>query len=272
MSALPPYIPPHLAGKVSDFRREPDGGVSFAHAENSLGLGPEQSRQTLTQKQYKQTFDLDYRHGNFAESMAEQYAPLQRGPKSVGDQLNGWISDKISGAIGWGTSSRGKSVASAGLLSALAGGAAGLYMGHRGGDMSVSKSLAAALLAGTLGAGVSAYSQAAGDRRRAYMAKQASDVDYIIRAIERDPYMSSHERAACLRAAAVMSSVQRDNLSRMMRTATGAGVGAIVLRFLRGNGLIPTMVGGIIGALAGYASGPGPKYNSMGQLSLSNYR
>lgn len=272
MSKLPPYVPAHLDGKVGDFRQEPDGSISFAHAENSLGLGPEQSRQKLTQEQYKQTFDRDYRHSNFEESMAGQYAPMQRSPKSTSEQLSGWISGKISDTIGWGASTRGKSVASAGLLSALAGGVAGAYLGHRSGDMSVSKSLAAALLAGTLGAGVSAYSQAAGDRRHAYLSKQASDVDFIIRAIERDPYMSPQERAACLRAAAVMSSIQRDDLARMMRTATGAGVGALVLRFLRGNGLIPTMVGGILGALAGYATGPGLKYNSIGQLSLSNYR
>jgi hypothetical protein len=130
----------------------------------------------------------------------------------------------------------------------------------------------AALLAGAAGAGVTAYGQNKMDRRSAYLSKQASDVDFIIRAITMDPYMSPAERAACLRAAALMSSIQRDDLSRMLSTATGAGVGAIVLRFMRGKGLIPTMVGGILGAVAGYIAGPGPKYNPMGQLSLSNYR
>ncbi len=272
MSKLPPYVPPHLRGKVSDFRQEPDGQISFAHPENSLGLGPEDSRQKLSQEQYKQTFDQDYRRKNFNASMNGQYAPLDKRPSNTSEQLTGWIADKLSGGWDWGTSSRGKSVATAGLLSALAGGAAGAYMGYRGGEPSVSKSLLAALLAGTAGAGITAYSHNQQDRRDAYLAKQASDVDTIIRAITMDPYMSQAERAACLRAAAVMSSIQRDDLARMLSTATGAGVGALILRFMRGTGLIPTLVGGIMGALVGYAAAPGPKYNPMGQLSLSNYR
>jgi hypothetical protein len=272
LSKLPPYVPPHLTGKVSDFQQEQDGRISFAHPENSLGLGPEESRQTMSQEQYKQTFDRDYRSRNFDASMRGQYAPLDRRPSNRSDQLTSWIADKLNSGISWGTSSRGKSVATAGLLSALAGGATGAYLGHRGGGVSVSKSLMAALLAGAAGAGATAYGQNQMDRRSAYMAKQASDVDFIVRAITMDPYMSPAERAACLRAAALMSSIQRDELARMLSTATGAGVGAIVLRFMRGKGLIPTMVGGILGAVAGYVAGPGPKYNPMGQLSLSNYR
>ena len=269
---LPPYIPPHLSGKVSDFRQEPDGSVSFAHPENSLGLGIDESRQKISQEQYKQTFDLAHRRGNFKSSMAGQYAPLQRQPKNTSDNITGWLAEKLNAGLDWGSSSRGKSVATTGLLSALAGGAAGAYLTHKGGDMSVSKSLAAALVAGAAGAGVSAYSHGAQDRRAAYISKQASDVDHIIRTITMDPYMSQAERAACLRAAAIMSDNQRDDLARMLSTATGAGVGAIVLRFLRGKGLIPTMVGGILGAALGYIAGPGPKYNPMGQLTLSNYR
>lgn len=272
MSKLPPYVPPHLAGKVSDFRQEDDGNISFAHPENSLGLGPEESRQKLSQEQYKQTFDRDYRRRNFDASMAKQYAPLDRAPSNRADQLTGWIADKLNSGYDWGTSTRGKSVATVGLLSALAGGAAGAYMGYRNGEPSVTKSLLAALMAGTAGAGAAAYSHNKQDRREAYLSKAASDVDFIIDAITRDPYMSPAERAACLRAAALMSSIQRDDLARMLSTATGAGVGAIVLRFMRGKGLIPTLVGGILGALAGYTAGPGPKYNPMGQLSLSNYR
>ena len=272
MSMVPPYVPPHLRGQVGDFRQEQDGGISFAHAENSLGLGPDESRQKISQEQYKQTFDRDHRRSNFHESMVKQYAPLQRKPSTGNDGITNWIADKALGGFEWGTSSRGKSVATAGLLSALAGGAAGAFLTHQGGDMSVSKSLLAALLAGTAGAGAVAYSHNKQDRRQAYLSKQASDVDMIIRAITMDPYMSPSERAACLRAAAVMENNQRDDLARMLSTATGAGVGAIVLRFLRGKGLIPTMVGGILGAVAGYAAGPGPKYNPMGQLSLSNYR
>ena len=272
MSKLPPYVPPHLAGKVGDFRQEQDGNISFSNSENSLGLGPEDSRQVVSQEQYKQTFDKDYRRRNFNASMKGQYAPAERRPTSTSDNLTDWIAGKLNSGIEWGTSSRGKTVATAGLLSALAGGAAGAYMGHRGGAVSVTKSLMAALLAGAAGAGATAYGQNKMDRRSAYLSKQASDVDFIIRAITMDPYMSPAERAACLRAAALMSSIQREDLARMLSTATGAGVGAIVLRFMRGKGLIPTMVGGILGAVAGYFAGPGPKYNPMGQLSLSNYR
>jgi hypothetical protein len=269
----PTYIPPHLAGKVYDFRQEPSGDYSFAYPEASMGLGPDKSRQVLTPEQYKNTFDADHRRRNFNSSMAGQYSGMTERPGNRSGQLSDWLGGKISDGYNWSTSTTGKSVAATGLLSALAGAAAGAYIGNQQGEGVVSKSLAAALLAGAAGAGISAYSHGAAERRSSFLAKQANqEVDFIIEAITEDRSLSPTEKAQCLRAVVSLGTVHRAELSRMLSTATGAGIGMLIMRFLRGKGLIHTAVGGMMGALAGYMSSGGPKYNPMGQLTLSNYR
>ena len=60
-------------------------------------------------------------------------------------------------------------------------------------------------------------------------------------------------------------------LSDLLDEASGAGIGMLVMRFLGAKGLLPYAAGGIIGALLG-SHGDGAQYNSMGQLSLNNYR
>lgn len=268
----PPYVPTHLAGKVRDFRQEPDGSISFADDESALGLGPEESRQNISQDQYQKTFDRGYRARNFNDSMKGQYMGSRQGPTSRGKQLNDWIAGALDSGYKWGTSSQGKAVGTVGLLSALAGGAAGAYLGNQQGEGAVSKGLLMALLAGTAGAGVTAFSQAQHNRREDWLAKQANNADIIIDAISRDYTMDPMLRADCLRAAARMSDIERENLARKMSMITGAGAGMLVVQFMRSKGLLPMLAGGMIGALAGYVAGPGMKYNSMGQLSLSNYR
>lgn len=268
---LPTYIPPHLEGKVSDFRQDPSGSVSFAHDEAALGLGPEQSRRTIPLDQYKQTFDRDYRLRNFNESMTGQYAP--RRATNRAQDFSQWVADTARSGFDWGTSSQGKAVGTAGLLAALAGGGLGAWLGKQQGEGVGSKALIGALLAGTATAGLTAYGQRNHNLRTAALGKQASDVvGQIVEAVTSDPSLGPADRAAMLRGAAAMSHNQRDELSDLIRTATGAGVGVLIMRFMSAKGLLPAMAGGIVGAMVGRSIGRSPKYNAMGQLSTASYR
>jgi len=272
VGALPGYIPPHLNGKVMDFRNEPGGGVSFYHPEVAMGLDEESSRVHLSEEQYKQTFDPQHRRSNFTESMNNQYA--LRHPKSFGQQVNEWIAGKAKGAYNWGTSSQGKGVGTAALLSALAGGAGGWLWGNYTGSGRGRKALLLALLGGVGGAGLTALAQNRHNRREAYlMGKQASTfVDgALIRSLHNDPTISDYERSIILRSLARVPDHQRDELYRLMRTSIGAGAGMLIMRFLKAKGLLPMMAGAILGGVIGYPGSPKPARNGMGQLSITNY-
>jgi hypothetical protein len=270
----PAYVPPHLRGSVADFKQEPDGNVSFTHYDASLGLGPESARQTIPLRQYQQTFDPQYRRFNFAESMREQYA--QRRPRSRGEAINDWIVSALRSGSNWATSDQGKTVATAGLLSALAGAGAGVWLGERTGGDKLSTGALLALLAGGVGAGATALGQRNFAARERAMAKTASaygssSVDVIIDAVRSDRSLSPGDQARLLRIVATISSRQRDSLANELRTYAGAAAGAVIAGFLRSKGLLPMLAGGIVGALIGRATGNSPRYNSLGQLSITNY-
>jgi len=269
--ALPAYIPPHLNGKVMDFRKEPDGRVSFLHPEGAAGLGPEDSRVVLDEENYKQTFDRQHRRANFVDSINNQYA--YRRPKPVGQQVNEWIGNKLKGAYNWGTSTQGKGVGTAALLSALAGGAGGLMWGNYTGGGKTKKALLLALLAGGIGAGATAYGQRKHNMREAYINKQASSaIDAVlIRALSNDPTVSGFERSMLLRAISTVPPYQRSELYSLMRTTIGAGAGMLIMRFLKAKGLLPMMAGAILGGIAATPRSPKLKRNAMGQLSMHNY-
>lgn len=271
----PPYVPPHLEGKVTDFRQEPNGDISFRHDEMANGLSdPELTRKKIDQTQYKQTFDRDYRLKNFNESILKQYGGPDAQPKSYTEELKGKLVEGIRKGLTFGTSSGNRTLGTVGLLSALAGGGLGAYAGARSGDGVLKKGLLYALLAGALGTGGMAYMQAADQRRRNYLSKQASSPeDVIIAAVTSAGDLSQTQKADILRAIINLQERDRYELSRLIRTAVGAGVGTLVTRFLVGKGLLSSAVGGILGALIGAASArPSIKYNALGQVSISNYR
>ena len=271
--AVPGYIPPHLQGKVWDFRNEPGGDISFQHPEAALGLAPDQSRVTMSPDEYRKNFDAVDRWTNFEESMREGYAPMQRRPKTPAREMNDWIADKARGAFDWGTSSQGKAVGTAGLLSALAGAAGGAAWGHYSGSGKISKALMLALLAGGLGATGTALAQNKHNKREAWLSKGASSADVshmLIRMLNNDPTINGTDRAMIFRAIASASSSDRDSLYRLLRGAAGAGVGVLAMRFLGAKGLLPMAAGGILGGLIGGRSS-GLKRNALGQVSITNY-
>ena len=272
---IPDYVPPHLRGKVWDFKEEDDGTVSFAHPEASMGLSPDRSRAKLTQEQYRQTFSPAYRLINMADSMKGQYAPMERFDSQNSFDLNAGIAKYLNKAIDWGTSSAGKTVGSAGLLSALGGGVGSyLWDQKRGAESSSNRALLMALLAGVAGSAGTAMMQNQRQRRENYIKKMASmDVaTSLIRILENDPTLSYADRAQILNALARASNSDRENLYSLLRTAAGAGVGILAARFLGAKGLLPQLAGGIIGgALASRGKKPDLIRNAQGQVSIRNY-
>lgn len=270
---VPEYVPPHLRGKVWDFRNEPGGAVSFYHPEAAMGLAPDQSRARLGEEKYKQTFDRAHRLSNFTDSMEGQYAPLERLNKTPARRMNEGIADKLRGALDWGTSTQGKAVGTAGLLSALGGGLASFLWDYRKGQPAKpGRILLTALLAGGAGAGGTALGQARHNAREKHLSKNASMevATALIRILEGDPTLSRYDRARVLSALSEAPDRDKNELYRLLRTSVGAGAGMIAMRFLGAKGLLPMLAGGILGGMVG-SRGPGLDRNAQGQLSITNY-
>lgn len=280
---IPDYVPPHLRNEVFDFRNEPDGGVSFWHPRASLGLDPETSRVKLTKEQYQQTFDPHYRGINFTESMNNQYAPLQRHPKTTARSINEGIGKALRKAFDWGTSEQGKAVGTAGLLAALLGGAGGYAWGRHSGEGSVGKALLMALLAGGVGAAGTAYAQNRHNAREAWLTQRQSPLmgfsktasaqgsAGLIRLLEGDPTLSAIERAQIIEALVRIPAPAQDEMYRLARTAAGAGVGMLIMRLLKAKGLLPILAGGILGAIIGSPPREHMSVNDFGQPSMRHF-
>jgi hypothetical protein len=271
---IPEYVPPHLRGKVWDFKDEADGSVSFAHPEAYVGLPFDKSRVTLSGDQHAETFDPAHRLMNFGKSMRNQYAPLERNPLvDRARRTNESIAGALRKAIDFGFSDSGKAVGSVGLLSALGGGAGSYLLGRKFGyDVSPGQALLAALLVGGMGAAGTAWGQSKHQRRENYLRKTASTgvTAALIRSVENDSTLSNQEKFMVLRALSRASDNDREQLNRFLRTSTGAGAGVIIARFLGAKGLLPLLVGGIVGGMIG-GRRPGLLRNAQGQVSIDNY-
>ena len=270
---MPGYVPPHLAGKVDSFRSEPNGAVSFRHDAAALGgFGDAGGRKVITNEQYKQTFDPAHRLTNLAESVPNQYG-LDKFPTNNANQLSEWIGGKLRGGLEWGTSSKGRSAGTAGLLAALAGGVGGTLLSKRvESEHPYRNGLLAALLAGALGTGASALMQRGNDNRENHISKTAGvsdETSYLRSAILGESKMTPTDKAEVLRALAKMEDDERDVLANRARSLFGFGAGMYIARVLFSKGLIPQLVGGIIGAAALSPSSKNnrPKMNPWGQLS-----
>lgn len=269
--AVPQYTPPHLRGKVWDFRNEPDGKISFQHPEASLGLAPSQSRVTMTPEEYKLSFDPAHRMTRLDEAASTGYAPMHRRPETESRKLNNMIGKGVNSALGWGTSSQGKAVGTAGLLAALAGGVGGYMWGRDRDESPIRRALLMALLAGGVGAAGTAWAQNKHNRREAYLSKNAASMDItqaIISMLNRDPSLNSGQRALIFRALINTGPSEREDLYRLLSTVAGGGVGILALRFLGAKGLLPMLAGGILGGAIGNSFGSSPRRNALGQTSL----
>lgn len=268
-SFKPNYIPPHLEGRVSDFQRSPDGSVSFFDPRAATGtFGPAASRTTIQPDMYDSTFG-DKRF-NLAEAAENQHG-LPGPQKTFTTMAHDWLVDKGRQGLNYGTSSQGKAVGTVGLLSALAGGAAGFV----GEDGSAGKGLLYALLAGTAGAGLTAAGQNLNanrerNREQVDLTKKAfADLD-LMSILSQNFSIPEQDKRIYLAAVARLQSREKDELARLLRVTAGAAAGAMIARYLRGKGLLNTVMGGMMGAFVGRAFSPQPSFNNLGQLSVLN--
>jgi hypothetical protein len=270
-SFKPDYVPPHLEGRVSDFRRDQDGGVSFFDPRAAMGtFGPEKSRTSIDQETYDYTFGP--KRYNLAEAAEKQYGLPSSRPNTLASMAHDWIVDQGRKGLSYGTSSQGRAAGAVGLLSAIAGGASG-FLGEEG---SVGKGLLYALLAGGAGAGITAMGQHLNNNREAQREKAASlsksafaDTD-LMSLVATNTFISERDKQSYIAAFARLQSREKDELSRLLRVTAGAAAGALIARYLSGKGLLPMIFGGMLGALVGRATSPRPLYNNLGQLSVLN--
>ncbi len=265
VSFKPDYIPPHLEDRVSDFRREPDGGVSFFDPRAATGtFGPENSRTTVTPEIYDSTFG-DKRY-DLAASAETAYGLPNRAPTFT-SMIHDWVVDKGRKGLDYGLSSQGKATGAVGLLSALAGGVAGGV----GEDGSLGKGVLYALLAGSAGAGLTALGQHLNQNREAQREKVASfsDTD-LLSLLAANSFIPDADKRRFVAAFANLRDREKDELARLLRVTAGATAGALIARYLSGKGLLPMFVGGMVGAIVGRAFSPKPIFNNLGQLSVLN--
>ncbi len=262
----PEYIPPHLQGRVSDLRREVDGRMSFFDPQAAKGtFGPEASRQFVAPDVFRSTFDPATRSNGLVDAVQSQYGMPQPN-RNYATMLRDWTVDKAHQGLDWGTSSQGKSVGTAGLISALAGGVGGML----GEDGSPGKSLLYALLAGGAGAGLTALGQHYNNRREGAL-KQASFADTdLLSLLSQNFSIPDYDKQRYTNCFSRLSYSEKNELAKLLRMSAGAAAGALIARYLSGKGLLTTIAGGMLGAFVGRATGPQQSYNALGQLSILN--
>ena len=91
--------------------------------------------------------------------------------------------------------------------------------------------------------------------------------DIMARASELDYETRNRVSGALVR----LSPADLATLHQLAMTAFGASAGALIARWLSGKGLMPLLLGGTIGAIAGHYFGRRPT-NALGRESLDSYR
>lgn len=165
----------------------------------------------------------------------------------------------------WGTS-----LLYGGGLGALGGlGAAFL----RGGDSPVRD----ALIGAALGAGLTYAGNRSFKNTKDQMAREEdffkqssfSDLTYIQQKIMSEPDFSSSEKSQIIRRVSSLPESQISELSRLLKTAFGAGVAAIISRFL-GGGMLATLGSSVLGGIIGYKSHQPYIVDAFGRKKLLN--
>lgn len=270
---IPGYIPKHLQGKVDSFLNEPDGRISFRHDEagqGGFGDSDGGGRKYITKDQYKLTFDPKHRLVNIGQASRDAYG-LPRYPTNSATAFNDWVGGKLRKGLDWGLSTEGRTAGTSGVLAALAGGVGGTLLAQRAGEENpIKKGLLMALLAGTTGVGMSTFMQDRNNRRESMLAQKRAAVSdeaaYLRSVILSEAKLGASEKASVLKGLAKMDADEREELAERSRKLFGFGAGMYIARVLFSKGLIPPIVGGIIGAALLTPSNR-PKLNPWGQPS-----
>jgi hypothetical protein len=256
---------------VDSFKNEPDGRISFRHdAAGQGGFGDSDGggRKYITKEQYKLTFDPKYRLANLGQASRDAYG-LPRYPTNAAREFNEWLGGKLRKGLDWGLSTEARTAGTSGLLAALAGGVGGTLLAQRAGDENpIKKGLLMALIAGTTGAGMSTFLQDRNNRRESMLAQKSAAISdetaYLRSVILGESSFGSSEKASILKGLAKMDDDERDELAERARKLFGFGAGMYIARVLFSKGLIPPIIGGIIGAALLTPSNK-PKLNPWGQ-------
>lgn len=96
-----------------------------------------------------------------------------------------------------------------------------------------------------------------------------SDLAYIQQKIMSEPDIPNSEKRRILQQVSSLPESQISQLSRMLKTAFGAGVAAIISRFL-GGGMLATIGGSILGGILGFTSHDPYAVDAFGRKKLLN--
>ena len=91
---------------------------------------------------------------------------------------------------------------------------------------------------------------------REKLAFTAGDLDYVRMRISQDPQIGSQERRSLLGQVSQLDAASLSKLEDLLRTVAGAGIGALVARFLLNAGIGGTLLGAAVGGFLGSPSRP----------------
>lgn len=189
----------------------------------------------------EQTLLRKYRHSNTHGMGGYQWG--EGITRTLADPDNRWRRMTGRGAL--------PGAASAGTAGAIGGGIIGLILGALRGDARSGAGWGAGL-GGAAGLALGGY---AGAQR----AKSASTTEQqIIQALQQAPGLSFNERAHLVRGVQSLPEQDLRTLVRMLQTTGGAGIGALIARFLldkrRGGLILGALTGGVIGRALGQST------------------
>lgn len=245
----------------------------------------------ITNSQYDATFDKDFRLANpylagrdaLGSAEIEERDGTDEMGFNIGKRLNkGWASLHRNDWSSLGTNATigaGLGVGTVSLINTLRDRSGSEPIGWKG-----------RVLAGLLGAGAGGLltahmrgfdnSKAAaaftgfGAAMRPSPVTQQSDMllrETILRKVIADRDLDLRDRAGISQALAALGGEELRTLFRITAVGAGAGAGAVVARWLMGRGLLPTLIGGIVGGGAAYRATQ-PRLNAFGNPSLESYR
>lgn len=148
------------------------------------------------------------------------------------------------------------------------GAAGGLAMSFlRGGDHPIRDSL----LGAGLGAGAGMLMNLSAKKNYNLQKQSAfSDLGFIQQKIMSEASLSDAEKRDILRKISQLPESKMSELSRLLKTTFGIGIGAILSKFF-GGGFFATMGAGIVGGLLGFNSHQAYATDAYGRKKLLNY-
>ena len=231
---------------------------------------------SATDEEIRLATDPDYASNNINKFLNERWEPYGTNPvedflystkKSISPitaPISNFIGRQRDNAI---HGSGGNALLYGGGLGALGG--LGLAMLRNG-----ESPLRDAFLGAALGAGLTYmtnrnYHRARQDEQSMNKQSSFSDMAFIQQKIMSEPDISSSEKRMILQRISSLPESEISQLSRLLKTAFGAGVAAIISRFL-GGGMLANIGSSILGGILGFTSHDPYAVDAFGRKKLLN--